>query len=167
MYEDLTEEFQVQWIFESDPLWFIVAVALVVRAAKYGCVYLLNSDMVVDTAALVEVAKWRSASVFAIASQIYFQNSTRRREETGFTEIRNAGGLIEIADRTPCDDEGVRTHPYAGGGSSLLQRDLLASFIDGTRVSAPFYWEDVEWGVLAWGRGYDGLFCATSNVRPA
>jgi len=164
MYEDLTEEFQVQWIFESEPLWFIEAVSLGVGAAKYGWVYLLNSDMVVDTAALVEVAKWRSASVFAIASQIYFQDSTRRREETGFTEIRNAGDLIEIADMTPCDDEGVRTHAYAGGGSSLFQRDLLASFLDGTKVYAPFYWEDVEWGVLAWRHGYEVLFCPRSKV---
>jgi len=60
MYEDLTQEFQAHWIFQSKPLWFIEAVALGVGAAKYDWVYLLNTDMVLDPAALREVAKWRA-----------------------------------------------------------------------------------------------------------
>src|SRR5215467_7770181 len=51
-YRDLMEEFQAQWIFASKRLWFIEAVSLGVGAAKYDWVYLLNSDMVVDAAAL-------------------------------------------------------------------------------------------------------------------
>ena len=164
MYHDLTQEFQADWIFRSNPLWFIEAVALGVRVAKYDWVYLLNSDMVVDPAALREAAKWRSPSVFAIASQIYFQDSSRRREETGLTEIRDRGGLLEILDIVPDDDEGVRTHAYAGGGSSLFRRELLAEFIERTTAYAPFYWEDVEWSVLAWRKGYEVLFCPKSEV---
>ncbi len=164
MYHDLTQEFQADWIFRSNPLWFIEAVALGVRAAKYDWVYLLNSDMVVDPAALREAAKWRSPSVFAIASQIHFQDSSRRREETGLTEIRDRGGLIEILDIVPDDDEGVRPHAYAGGGSSLFRRELLAGFIERTKEYAPFYWEDVEWSVLAWRKGYEVLFCPKSEV---
>ena len=164
MYNDLTQEFQAHWIFQSKPLWFIDAVAVGVRAAKYDWVYLLNTDMVANPATLREVAKWRNPFVFAIASQIYFQDSTRRREETGLTEIHNVGGLLEILDVVPEDDYGVRAHAYAGGGSSLFQRDLLASFIDRTKAYAPFYWEDVEWGVLAWRNGYKVLFCPQSKV---
>src|SRR5438094_5224959 len=132
MYHDLTQEFQSDWTFRSNPLWFIEAVALGVRVAKYDWVYLLNSDMVVDPAALREAAKWRSPSVFAIASQIYFQDPARRREETGWTGIRNAGGLVEIFDSQPKDDLNVRDHLYSGGGSSLFRRDLLMRFVDGT-----------------------------------
>jgi GT2 family glycosyltransferase len=166
-YNDLIQQFQAVWIFEPKPLWFIEAVALGVRTAKYDWVYLLNTDMVVDPATLREVATWRSPSVFAIASQIYFQDSTRRREETGLTKIHDAGGLLEIWDVVPDDDYGVRSHAYAGGGSSLFQRDLLASFINKTRAYAPFYWEDVEWGVLARRNGYEVLFCPQSKVRHA
>src|SRR5207247_11422867 len=36
-----------------------------------------------------------------------------------------------------------------------------------TKVYAPFYWEDVEWGVLAWRHGYEVLFCPRSNVLHA
>ncbi len=164
MYEDLTQEFQAHWIFQSKALWFIEAVALGVGAAKYDWVYLLNTDMVLDPAALREVAKWRSPSVFAIASQIYFQDSTRRREETGLTAIRDVGGLLEILDVAPDDDYRIRTHVYAGGGSSLFRRRLLASFIDRTKGYAPFYWEDVEWGVLAWRNGFEVLFCPQSKA---
>ncbi|HYR89439.1 MAG TPA: glycosyltransferase [Terriglobia bacterium] len=164
MYEDLTEEFQAHWILQSKPLWFIEAVALGVHAAKYDWVYLLNTDMVLDPGALREIAKWRSPSVFAIASQIYFQDSTRRREETGLTAIRDVGGLLEILDVEPDDDYRIRTHVYAGGGSSLFRRRLLQSFIDRTRGYAPFYWEDVEWGVLAWRNGFEVLFCPQSKA---
>jgi len=164
MYDDLTREFQAHWIFQSKALWFIEAVALGVRAAKHDWVYLLNTDMIVNPDALREVAKWRSPSVFAIASQIYFQDSTRRREETGLTEIRDAGGLLEISDVLAEDDYRIRAHAYAGGGSSLFRRDLLAGFIDRTKAYAPFYWEDVEWSVLARRKGYGVLFCPQSKV---
>src|SRR6266571_5324935 len=97
--------------------------------------------MVVDRVALREAAKWRSPSVFAIALQIYFQDPARRREETGWTGIRNAGGLVEIFDSQPKDDLNVRDHLYSGGGSSLFRRDLLLRFVDGTDAYAPFYWE--------------------------
>jgi len=120
--------------------------------------------MVVDRVALREAAKWRSHSVFAIASQIYFQDPARRREETGWTGIRNAGGLVEIFDSQPKDDLNVRDHLYSGGGSSLFRRDLLLRFVDGTDAYAPFYWEDVEWGFSAWRNGFESLFCPASKV---
>jgi GT2 family glycosyltransferase len=164
MYAELAHNFPADWIFRSEPLWFIDAVALGVGAAKYDWVYLLNSDMVLHPAALHEVAKWRSPSVFAIASQIYFQDSIRRREETGLTEIRNAGGLLELLDVVPEEPHRIRAHAYAGGGSSLFKRALLASFIERTTGYEPFYWEDVEWGVLAWRHGFEVLFCPQSTV---
>jgi GT2 family glycosyltransferase len=164
MYDDLTRQFPADWIFRSEPMWFIEAVALGVQAAKHGWVYLLNSDMVLHPAALREIAKWRSPSVFAIASQIYFQDPARRREETGLTEIRNTGGLLELLDAVPEDCLRVRVHAYAGGGSSLFQRTLLATFIERTVGYEPFYWEDVEWGVLAWRHGFEVLFCPKSTV---
>src|SRR2546427_2998872 len=120
--------------------------------------------MVVDRVALREAAKWRSPSVFAIALQIYFQDPARRREETGWTGIRNAGGLVEIFDSQPKDDLNVRDHLYSGGGSSLFRRDLLLRFVDGTDAYAPFYWEDVEWGFSAWRNGFESLFCPASKV---
>jgi len=162
-YEDLITDFQADWIFRSEPLWFIEAVALGVRAARYDWVYLLNNDMIVDSMALAEVAKWRSPTVFAIASQIYFRDPARRREETGLTAIHNVGGILQILDLAPEDDR-IRTHAYAGGGSSLFQRTLLAGFIERTKAYAPFYWEDVEWGVLAWRNGFEVLFCPQSKV---
>jgi GT2 family glycosyltransferase/glycosyltransferase involved in cell wall biosynthesis len=163
-YSGLMSQFQAEWILRSESLWFIEAVEIGVRAAKYDWVYLLNTDMVLDSDALREVSKWRSPSVFAIASQIFFQDSSRRREETGLTAARSVGGLLELADVPPADDSCVRLHLYAGGGSSLFRRTVLARFIERTKAYAPFYWEDVEWGVLAWRSGYQVLFCPQSKV---
>jgi GT2 family glycosyltransferase/glycosyltransferase involved in cell wall biosynthesis len=163
-YQDLMRSFSVHWIFQARPLWFIEAIAVGVDVAQYDWVYLLNSDMIIDSDALREVAKWRSPSVFAIASQIYFQDSTRRREETGLTGVRIASKLLEIFDAEPNDEYIVRPHLYAGGGSSLFRRGLLRDFIAQTKGYEPAYWEDVEWGILAWRRGFQVLFRAQSKV---
>jgi GT2 family glycosyltransferase len=163
-YKDLMQSFSVHWIFQARPLWFIEAIAVGVEAARYDWVYLLNSDMLIDSDALREVAKWRSPSVFAIASQIYFQDSTRRREETGLTGVRIASKLLDIFDVEPTNEYIIRPHLYAGGGSSLFRRDLLKDFITRTRGYEPAYWEDVEWGILAWRRGFEVLFRSQSKV---
>jgi GT2 family glycosyltransferase/glycosyltransferase involved in cell wall biosynthesis len=163
-YADLRRAFPASWIFHRKPLWFLDAVRIGIAAGKYDWIYLLNTDMVLDRQALHEVSKWRSPKVFAIASQIYFLDPARRREETGWTAIRNAGGLVEIRDVTPDDDDLTRAHAYAGGGSSLFQRELLARFAADTGAYRPFYWEDVEWGIAAWRAGYQSLFCPQSKV---
>jgi len=124
--------------------------------------------MVLDPAALREVAKWRSPSVFAIASQIYFQDSTRRREETGLTAIRDVGGLLEILDVAPDDDYRFALTSMPVAAVLCSGAGCLRSFIDRTKGYAPFYWEDVEWGVLAWRNGFEVLFCPQSQsvARP-
>jgi GT2 family glycosyltransferase/glycosyltransferase involved in cell wall biosynthesis len=163
-YRDLVQEFPAEWIFRSRPLWFREAIAVGVDRAIHDWVYLLNSDMVVDPLALHEASKWRDPVVFAIASQIFFQDPSRRREETGLTEIRNVGKLLELHDIAPEDDNSIRSHAYAGGGSSLFQRSLLADFIERTKGYEPAYWEDVEWGVMAWRKAFRVLFCPQSKV---
>ncbi len=41
---------------------------------------------------------------------------------------------------------------------SLFDAALLKCFAAGTRSYAPFYWEDVDWGVQAWRNGLEVLF---------
>jgi hypothetical protein len=154
----------IRWVFSRRGLRFSAAVQRGLAAAQYDWVYLLNNDMVVDPAAIVSLLPWRSAKVFAIASQVYFQDARKRREETGWTVFKSNGGPIEILDQIPEDDTTVRGTFYAGGGASLFRRELLARFARDSSVYDPFYWEDVEWGTRAWRSGYQVLFCPNSKV---
>jgi hypothetical protein len=54
--------------------------------ARYGGTYLMNNDMTLDARALAELMPLRAPDVFAAASQIFQQDASGRREETGFTD---------------------------------------------------------------------------------
>jgi GT2 family glycosyltransferase len=165
-YIELVEQYpQVKWLFFKRPLWFCGAVRRGLKLAQHDWVYLLNDDMVLDPAALHEALKWRAQHVFAIASQIHFKDPGRRREETGWTQFRWSGeGAFEIFDAEPETPPVVRGSLYAGGGSSLFRRCLLQRFMGSGDAFHPFYWEDVEWGTLAWKQGFEVLFCPASQV---
>ncbi len=163
-YTELRARFpSVVWVHHAAPLGFAAAVSLGLKQARFDGVYLLNSDMMLHPDALAEVAQWRAAHVFAIASQIFFADPNRRREETGWTGFRPEPPDVQIFDVLPEDDQTVRGHLYAGGGASLFRRELLARRLASDPYE-PFYWEDVEWGVRAWWEGFEVLFCPRSKA---
>ncbi len=165
-YRPLVREFPaVRWRFVQRPLGFARSVGCALKLARYDWVYLLNNDMTLEPDALAEVLRWRGANVFAVASQIFFEDSSRRREETNWTDFRIADGLIEIFDVEPEDDRTVSGNFYAGGGSSLFRKRLLERVLPRTAIYEPFYWEDVEWSSVARRWGFEVLFCASSHVR--
>jgi GT2 family glycosyltransferase/glycosyltransferase involved in cell wall biosynthesis len=164
-YEQMRKVFPaVKWMHSHVPLGFSKAVRAGLRRARYDWVYLLNNDMIVDKDVLREVLPWRAPHIFAIASQIFFQDPHKRREETGWTDMRIHPDGICIFDVEPEDEQTVRGNLYAGGGASLFHKDLLQSLICRSDPYDPFYWEDVEWGVRAWRLGYETLFCPNSRA---
>lgn len=163
-YLDLQKLFpKVRWLHNQDPLGFSTAISCGLGCAKYDWVYLLNNDMTLEEDALREVLRRRAAHVFAVASQILLVDTEKRREETGWTDFRTVGVRTEILDVLPEDSSTVRGHLYAGGGSSLFRRALLAARV---RVDPyhPFYWEDADWGLSAWKDGFEVLFCPASKA---
>jgi GT2 family glycosyltransferase len=164
-YQSLIKQYpDIRWLHSRQPLGFVSAIRQGVKLAKYDGVYLLNNDMTLESNALAEILKWRAPPVFAIASQIFFTEKTRRREETGWTDFRFENGHVQLFDVPLEDDVTVRGHLYAGGGASLFRRQLLLQKLTWSDPYHPFYWEDVEWGVRAWREGYEVLFCPTSKV---
>jgi GT2 family glycosyltransferase len=158
-YADLRAGFsEVRWFFHEQALGFGGALECGLAAARFGGIYLHNSDMVLEENALATLLPWRAGHVFAIASQIFFDDPQKRREETGWGDLRLRAGRAELFDRTPEPDGLVRGSLYAGGGSSLFDAALLKCFAAGTKSYAPFYWEDVDWGLQAWRNGLEVLF---------
>jgi glycosyltransferase involved in cell wall biosynthesis len=158
-YADLRPRFpEVRWLHHERALGFGGALARGLAEARFGGVYLHNSDMALDEQALARLLPWRAPHVFAVASQIYFDDPAKRREETGWGDLRLRDGRAELFDRTPEPDGLVRGGLYAGGGSSLFDAALLRRFAGRTRSYAPFYLEDVDWGLQAWRNGLEVLF---------
>jgi len=163
-YARLQQRFpRLRWLHSERALGFSGAIEWGVKESRFDWAYLLNSDMFLAPDALAALMPWRAAHVFAVASQIFFADASRRREETGWTGFRVCGG-VEIFDAPPEDALTVRGHLYAGGGASLFRRDLLLRFLSRSHPYNPVYWEDVEWGVRAWQAGYEVLFCPASHA---
>lgn len=164
-YQDLMARFpSARWRHSKKALGFGGAIEAGLKLVQFDWVYLLNSDMQLDEDSLRSVAHWRGEHVFAIASQIYFADKAARREETGWTDFRIAGGEAEIFDALPEQGGLVRGHLYAGGGSSLFRTSLLRRFLPASRRYNPMYFEDAEWGVRAWREGFETLFVPESKV---
>jgi|GEM_PF-1135399 len=153
---------QAEWHFVREPLGFNEAVIRGLACVRHDWTYLLNSDMRLDEHALAELLPHRAESVFAIASQIYFDDAQRRREETGWTDYVDDAQEVEIFDMPPFPDMGMRAGLYAGGGSSLFRTALLRTYAADTTDYTPFYFEDAEWGTRAWREGKIVLFCPRS-----
>jgi hypothetical protein len=152
LYSSLAETHkEVVWLFAKEPLWYSGAVRSALRPARFDWVYLLNSDMSLDRFALQALLPWRSPDVFALASQVFFRDPEKRREETGWTLFRpTASGPIEILDAVPDDNETVRGTYYAGGGAALFRQYLLQQVIDGCSAYLPFLLGRCGMGHAGW-----------------
>ena len=164
-YGGLRARFErVDWSFEPRALGFHGAIAALIRRSSAEWVFLLNSDMRLAPDAIAQCWAWRSPDVVAVAAQLEFADSARRREETGYTAgVVSADGDLELHDLVP-PDEAVRGTVYAGGGASLFRRDVLAGVLALSEAYAPFYFEDADWSMQAWAAGYRTLFCPAARA---
>ncbi len=118
-----------------------------VQLAKNDVVVFLNNDMEVDPEFLRPLLEaFQDETVFAVSSQVFFQDKSRRREETGNTKSRWRQGFVE-----PYHDEipQGRTKAYApifwaGGGSSAFDRRKFLALGGLDTLYDPFYLEDVD-----------------------
>ncbi len=153
----------VRWLFFPVPLGFTRAVLKGIGIAKYGAIYLLNDDMLLDSKALVSVLSCRGPNTFAVASQIFFQDAGRRREETGWTSMTMVEGLPNPRHEVPVGST-IRGTVWAGAGSSMFNAVQLRRLMPDCLPYDPFYWEDVDLGVRAWRLGYCSVICPDSIV---
>ena len=153
-----------EWEFHVQPLGYDGAVAVGLDKARHAWTYLLNSDMRLAPDALAEVLLYRQPQVFAITSQIFFEDASRRREETGWSDFYPHHDKPIVYERTPEPGALARGNLYPGGGSSLCRTALLRRYVADAHEYHPFYWEDVDFGLRAWNEGWEVLFCPTSHA---
>ncbi len=146
------------------PLGYNGAVRAGLAAIRHDWVYLLNSDMRIAPNALAQLLPYRLPQVFAVTSQIFFADGTRRREETGWSDVAVRAESIEMFEREPEASPLARGNLYPGGGSSLCRTRALRRYVRASQCYRPFYFEDAEWGLKAWQDGWEVLFVPRSHV---
>jgi GT2 family glycosyltransferase len=131
-------------------------------------VVFLNNDMVVDQEFLTPLLEGlEDRSVFAVTSQIFFADPSRRRQETGKTRARFEQGFFYFwHDEIQPSEENRKGIPvfWAGGGSCAIDREKFLAVGGFDPLYAPFYVEDTDICYQAWKRGWKCLLAPASCV---
>ncbi|MBI4481701.1 MAG: glycosyltransferase family 2 protein, partial [Acidobacteria bacterium] len=138
-----------------------------VRAARHDLVLLLNNDMKVDPDFLAPLRRgFREPRVFAVSSQIFFQDPVKLREETGRTFAVFRRGWIEYGHGPMPETAGAEFLQvlWAGGGSSAFHRARFLELGGFDPLYSPAYVEDADLSYRAWQRGWVVLMAPASRV---
>lgn len=139
-----------------------------VAQARNDIVVFLNNDMIVDRDFLRPLLDgFRDPSVFAVTSQVFFWDKSRRREETGKTRARFHGGFFEMwHDQISPGEERVPQAPvfWGGGGSCAWDRRKYLEIGGLDTLYDPFYLEDTDLSYQAWKRGWRCVLAPSSHV---
>ena len=139
-----------------------------VGAAKNDVVVLLNNDMFVEPGFLRPLLDgFADERVFAVSSQIFFQDRERRREETGKTGGEWLRGELELFHgEVTAGDLQRKTVPvlWAGGGSCAVDRSKFQALGGFDQLYYPFYLEDTDLSWEAWRRGWTVWMAPASTV---
>jgi len=131
-----------------------------VAAAETGAVVLLNSDVVLQPDALPPLLDALARPhVFAVGCKFIGPDGSLADAVGNRTSGEWHRGLLHLQHETE-PDRLRETCPqlYANGGGMACWRDkwqALGGFDD---LYQPFYWEDVDLGYRAWGRGWRVLY---------
>jgi GT2 family glycosyltransferase len=139
-----------------------------IATVQTDVVVLLNNDMIVDKGFLGPLLDgFRDPSVFAVTSQVFFADPSRRREETGKTRARFQDGFFYLwHDGITAEDERKTQIPvvWAGGGSCAIDRKKYLAIGGFDSLYRPFYLEDTDISYQAWKRGWKCLLAPDSRV---
>lgn len=153
-------------------LGFGKAVNIGAKKSKFNYIYLLNNDMFPKENFLNNIIKFAKLLIknkkpfFGIASQIFFLDKTKRREESGKTYIQSTLGFINVAhfvENINLNHNSITTYP--GGGSSLINKNLFL-LLGGYDYKSftPLYCEDLDLGFISWKLGFPSYYCNSSEV---
>jgi len=137
------------------------------REAKGDILIFLNNDMIVREDfldPLVQPFEDRSA-VFAVTSQVWFQDEAKPRVETGKTAAFWDRGTVRFVHQpVSAIDEEREYVPvfWAGGGSSAIDREKFLALGGFRALYTPAYVEDADLSYRAWVRGWE-IFLSTGS----
>ncbi len=137
-----------------------------VGEADTEAVVLLNSDAVVGRDFLEPLlAGLASREVFSVGCKFVNPDGSTRDALGNRTCGRWEGGLLQIQHETR-DGRLTRTcaQLYANGAAMAFEREKWVALGGFDPLYRPFYWEDVDLGYRAWGRGWQVLYEPASVV---
>ncbi len=137
-----------------------------IEAAETEIVLLLNNDVIVTPDFLAPLLDdLANPDVFAVGCKFLNPDGSLTHALGNRTAGRWQGELLYIHHETR-PELLQRTCPqlYANGGGMAFRRDMWLALGGFDPLYHPFYWEDVDIGYRAWGRGWKVLYEPVSVV---
>jgi GT2 family glycosyltransferase len=137
-----------------------------IARVNWDLVILLNNDMSVEEDFAAQLLKpfESDESLFATSAQVFLEDPSARREETGRTSARIRHGELELA-HLPLESEDTLVPVFwLGGGSAAVSRTKFQELGGFEELYSPFYVEDVDLSFRAWQRGWPILLVPRSRV---
>lgn len=170
--KQFSPNFQLQILAQKTNLGFAPAINLAAKKAQYNYLYLMNNDMVLKKDTLQKIINFAQKLIaekqpfFSLASQVFFFDPEKSREESGKTYASVKYGFLRVAH--VLDEKILQENSptlYAGGGSSLFNKSLFLQLGGYDAASyKPLYGEDLDLGFLAWRFGFPSYYCADSQI---
>lgn len=136
-----------------------------IASARNRIAVLLNNDMRVTKDFLQSLLEgFTDERVFAVSSQIFFSDPSRRREETGLTAGAFEKGFIRVRHEVSPEIDTLFPTFYAGGGSTAYDREKFLELGGFDRLFEPFYLEDTDLSYCAWRKGWKVLYQPHSRL---
>lgn len=156
----------VRVVSTPERLGFGKACNLGVRESSGRYVIFLNNDMIVDREFVLHLVEGinRKENIFSVTSQIFFWDASKPRQETGKTSGSFIKGLILVKHSAEIDINEFCPVLYAGGGSSIYDKDKLKALGGFDEIFHPFYVEDNDLSYRAWKRGWVSMLEPKSIV---
>lgn len=168
----IISEIPIRIIHFKHNLGFAKAINYGVKKSQYNYIYLLNNDMIPQPSFFNNLITYAQKLIdnkqpfFGIASQIFFFDPNRRREESGKTYLKLEFGFLKVAHFVENINLEISSiTAYLGGGSSLINKELflrLGKFDH--RIYSPLYCEDLDISINAWKKGYPCYFLPSSKI---
>lgn len=133
--------------------------------ARHKLVFLVNNDVEVSREVIKPLVEcFSDPAVFAAHCRVFDLESGR---EVGTGKLGSfSRGFIRVHRSYVPTGPGITLYSmFAGGGSSMFDRDKFIEMSGFDRLLTPFYWEDVELSIRAWKRGYTVLYQPRAVVR--
>ncbi len=159
---------EVRLVRSNRNLYYTGGNNLGVQTANSDIVVLLNNDMIVEPDFLKPLLKpFEQEEVFAVASQVFFHDPTKPREETGKTRATFNGCDLDWGHEpiTPADEQrGYVPVFWAHGGAVAVDRRKFEWLGRLDPLYDPFYLEDADLSYRAWKARWQSLVAVNSHV---
>lgn len=166
----LSQEFpEVEVVVHAQNQGFAEAVHSGVNAAKTELLFLLNSDVAVQSDIFMPlVAYFDDINTFSVNPLIYDEQGEAKRHSWNLRQFKSGG--LKLLDWT-LESALVRRKrgeklatAYAHGGSFMVRKSMFQALGGFHPIYKPFYSEDYDLGLRAWRRGWGSYFEPTVSI---